>query len=175
VTVPVPLLLVLEAVVLGGNLVQAGCEKGGLLGEDGELTGVALTAGVGLAGVTLDTNDVATPDVVVLRCERKFGGVVEVGGHDLALGAVDGDLVEAEVLARGTDVVDTASNGDLLVLDLLTLLEVAILLLEVAQVVGDLELVRVGRERCLGVLELLDPSAADFEVLLRLLAAHSSD
>jgi hypothetical protein len=69
---------------------------------------------------------------------------MKVGGHDLALGAVDRDLVEAEVLARCTDVVDTACNADLLVLDLLALLEVAILLLEVAQVVGDLELVWVG-------------------------------
>jgi hypothetical protein len=144
------------------------------LGEDGELARVGLAAGVGLAGETLDTNDVASPDVIVLHRERNIGGVVQVGGHDLALGAVDGDLVEAEVLARGTDVVDTAGNADLLVLDLLALLEVAILLLEVAEVVGDLELVRVGRERLLGVLELLDSPAADLEVLLRLLAAHSS-
>jgi hypothetical protein len=99
---------------------------------------------------------------------------VQVGGHDLALGAVNGDLVEAEVLTRGTDVVDTTGNADLLVLDLLALLEVTILFLEVAEVVGDLELVRVGREGLLGVLELLDSPAADLEVLLRLLAAHSS-
>jgi hypothetical protein len=144
------------------------------LGEDRELARVALAARVGLAGEALDTDDVASPDVVVLHRERNIGGVVQVGGHNLALGAVDRDLIEAEVLARGTDVVDTAGNADLLVLDLLALLEVAILLLEVAEVVGDLELVRVGRERLLGVLELLDSPAADLEVLLRLLAAHSS-
>jgi hypothetical protein len=154
--------------------VQAGCEKGGLLGEDGELTGVALTAGVGLAREALDTDDITTPDVVVLDGERNVGGVVQVGGHDLALGAVDGNFVEAEVLARCTDVVDTARNADLLVLDLLALLEVAILLLEFAQVVGNLELVWVGRERLFGVLELLDSATADLEVLLCLLATHSS-
>lgn len=33
---------------------------------------------------------------------------------------------------------------------------------------------RVGRERLLGVLELLDSPAADLEVLLRLLASHSA-
>jgi hypothetical protein len=91
---------------------------------------------------------------------------VKVGGHDLALGAVNSHLVEAEVLAGSTDVVDTASNADLLVLDLLALLKVTILLLEVAQVVGDGELVRVGRKGLLGLLEVLDSPAADLEVLL---------
>ena len=172
VTVPVPLLLVLEAVVLGRNLVQAGCEEDGLLGEDGELARVGLTARVGLSGEALDTDDVASSDVVVLHGEGCAGGVVEVGGHDLALGAVDGHLVEAEVLARSADVVDAAGDADLLVLDLLTLLKVAIFLLELAQVVGDGELVRVGRKGLLGLLELLDSPAADLEVLLcRLLVA----
>jgi hypothetical protein len=166
VTVPVPLLLVLEAVVLGRNLVQAGRKEDGLVGEDGELAGVGLALGVGLAWEALDTNDVAASDVVVLDGEGCAGLVVEVGGHDLALGAVDSHLVETEVLASSTDVVDTASNADLLVLDLLALLEVAIFLLEVAQVVGDGELVGVGRKGLLGLLEVLDSPAADLEVLL---------
>jgi hypothetical protein len=166
VTVPVPLLLVLEAVVLGRNLVQAGRKEDGLLGEDGELAGVGLALGVGLAGEALDTDDVASPDVVVLDGERRAGLVVKVGGHNLALGAVDSHLVEAEVLASSTDVVDTASNADLLVMNLLALLKAAILLLEVAQVVGDGELVRVGRKGLLGLLEVLDSPAADLEVLL---------
>jgi len=166
VTVPVPLLLVLEAVVLGGNLVQAGRKEDGLLGEDGELAGVGLALGVGLAGEALDTDDVASPDIVVLHSEGRVGLVVKVGGHDLALGAVDSHLVEAEVLASSTDVVYTASNADLLVMDLLALLEVAIFLLEVAEVVGDRELVRVGRKGLLGLLEVLDSPAADLEVLL---------
>jgi hypothetical protein len=166
VTVPVSLLLVLEAVVLGGNLVQAWRKEDGLVGEDGELTGVGLALGVGLAGEALDTDDVASPDVVVLHGEWCLGLVVKVGSHDLALGAIDGHLVEAEVLASSTDVVDTASNADLLVLDLLALLKVAILLLEVAKVVGDGELVRVGRKGLLGLLEVLNSPAADLEVLL---------
>jgi hypothetical protein len=91
---------------------------------------------------------------------------VKVGSHDLALGAIDSHLVEAKVLASSTDVVNTAGNADLLVLNLLALLKVAILLLEVAQVVGDGELVRVGRKGLLGLLEVLDSPAADLEVLL---------
>jgi hypothetical protein len=100
----------------------------------------------------------------VLHGKGCVGLVVKVGSHDLALGAVDSHLVEAEVLASSTDVVDTAGNADLLVLDLLALLKVAILLLEVAQVVGDGELVRVGRKGLLGLLEVLDSPAADLEV-----------
>jgi hypothetical protein len=166
VTVPVPLLLVLEAVVLGRNLVQAWRKEDGLVGEDGELAGVGLALGVGLAGEALDTDDVASPDVVVLHGEGCLGLVVKVGSHDLALGAIDSHLVEAKVLASSTDVVNTAGNADLLVLNLLALLKVTILLLEVAQVVGDGELVRVGRKGRLGLLEVLDSPAADLEVLL---------
>lgn len=87
------LLRVLEAVVVVGNLVQAGGEEGDLDGADGELAGEVagslLGLGAGARGEAADADDVASSEVDVLLLESR-GLVVDVVGlgEDLEAGVL---------------------------------------------------------------------------------------
>lgn len=160
----VALLLVLEAVVLVGELVQAGGEEGDFLGEERELARVA-GARVGAARVALDADDVSTAQQLVLLGKGLVAGRLLRLAHDLHAHTLGADIVEAQVGSRRTLVVDAGSNVQSLLLLVLARLEVAELLLKFAQVVVDVELVRVGVGLVV-LAELLDGSAADLEVLV---------
>lgn len=80
------------------------------------------------------------------------------------------EIVEDELGARGTNVVDAAGKPDDVGLVRLARLEVAELLKELGVVVGGLELVRVrveGRIGSAGVEQSLDLARADLVVLVR--------
>ncbi|GKT46492.1 uncharacterized protein ColSpa_06674 [Colletotrichum spaethianum] len=139
VALAVTLLVVLEAVVLVGQGVQAGGQEDELGREDGQFTLLALLdlgLGCRAAGVSDDTNNVtaAEVDVLVLEGRAALADLLRLG-HDLDLDALGTDVVEEELVARGTLVVDTSAHADDLLLVMLARLEVAEVLDKVAQVV----------------------------------------
>lgn len=158
------LLLVLETIVLGGNRVQAGCQKDDLGGEDGKFA-VRAVLGVRTARETDNTNDITSPELLMLLLKWHItGSKLSLADH-LNLGALCADIVENQLGAGGTLGVDATSNADGHVGLLLTLLKTFIGLEELAQVGVDLELVRVG-VRLLGLAQLVDALAPNLEVLL---------
>jgi hypothetical protein len=84
---------------------------------------------------------------------------------DLHLDAFRTDIIEEELGTRGTLGVDSTGDTDGDIGLLLALGETLVGLEEFAQVIGDLELVRVG-VGLLGLAQLVDSLAADLEVLL---------
>lgn len=150
-------LLVLEAVMGLGQHAQTGREKLDGLGEDGQLTAL------GLAGHTADTDDVTTAQQVVDRSVVLFR--VLGRGHDLDLGALAVQVIETQLSTRGTLVMDTAGDGDDLLVQALTGLEVAVLVDELRDRQIDLELVRVGVGRQV-LTACLNRLAAQLKVLL---------
>lgn len=101
----------------------------------------------------------------MLLLEGDIAGRILGLAEDLDLDALGADVVEDELGASSTLGVDSARNADLGLLLLLALLEAVVLLEEIAQIDGDLELVGI-RVWVLGLTELVDLVAADFEVLL---------
>lgn len=164
ISLPVTLLLILETVVLVGELVQAGSEESDFLSKDTQLTLISV-ARSSTAGVTLDADNVTSAERLVLVGEGLAAGGFLRLAHDLHSGALGADIVEAEVGARGTLVVDTATDADDLFLLVLASLEVTKVLDEVSDVIVDVELVGVG-VGVVALAELLDGSAADLKVLL---------
>lgn len=163
VTLAETLLLVLEAVVLGRNGVQARGQEDNLGGKDRKFT-IVTVLGVGTAGETHDANNVTTADKLVLLLERLTGR--ELGlAHDLDLDTLSADIVENQLVAGRTLGVDTASNANGNIRLLLALLETLLLLNKVAKVGVDVELVWVGIG-LLGLAQLVDSLAANLEVLL---------
>lgn len=139
------LLGVLEAVVVIGDLVQAGGQKSDLDGADGQLAGevaLALLLGrVGAGGEAADADDVAAAEVKVLLIEGDGLCVTKVClGEDLETGSLGADVVEIELAACGATNVDAAGELNLPSLVGLTVLDVLELLFELANVVGDVEL-----------------------------------
>ena len=151
-----------------GEHVEAGGEDLGLagrrgayddlVGEDGEFTSL------GAAGVADDADDVASLDVAVdlgegLEALLVVGG----GGHDLEGLALALEGVEDELAAGGSLEHDTAGDVDELLGDVLAVAEMAVLLNELGDADGDLEL--VGVPVASGGLDLGDLGAAVLEVL----------
>ena len=173
-------LLVLEAEVARGQLVEVGREEDHLGGGDGEL------ALLGAGGGADDTDDVAAVEDVVGGDERVRVVVVPVcgvmnasretavvsnsllGGHDLHLVPLAVQIIEAQLLTGGTDVVDAAGQHLDLALELAPRLDQALLAVFVdvrGNRNGYIELVGVG----VGVLclaQLLNLAGAQFKVLL---------
>jgi hypothetical protein len=135
-----------------------------LLGKERELTLVAVLR-VCAAGVSLDADDVAAAEELVLVGERAVAGRLLGLAHDLHADALGANIVEAQVGTRCTLVEDTGTNAQCSVLEVLARLEVAELGLELAQIVVDVELVRVG-VGLVAQAQLLDGSAADLKVLV---------
>lgn len=182
----VTLFLVLEAKVLLGELVEVGREEDDGARGDGELSLLRAKGGTG------DSNDVATAEDVVDRLKLLRGLGVAANNHinspsSLSLTREDSlslshnlaplsstqEIVEPELGACLTDVVDPAGDAnDVLVLVSRLLDEVGVLLDELREADADVELVGVGgggREGAVGGgdgAELLDRAGADLVVLL---------
>lgn len=159
------LLLILEAVVLGRNGMQARGQKNNLSGEDRKFT-VVTVLGVSSARETHDSHNITPTKELVLLLERLSGGELCLA-HYLDLNTLCADIVEVQLVARGTLSVDTTSNANGDIGLLLALLETLIVLEEVAEVSVDVEFVRVGI-RLLGFAQLVDFLAANLKVLLEL-------
>lgn len=157
-------LFVLETVVLGGNGVQTRGQEDDLGGEDGQLTVITVLRR-SATRETDNTNDITSSEVLMLLLEWDAAGGILCLAHHLDLLALSTDVVENQLGTRGTLGVDTASNADRNIGLLLALLQTLVLLQEFAQVVGDLELVRI-RVGVLGFEKLLNLLASDLKVLL---------
>lgn len=164
VTLAETLLVVLEAVVVIRDLVQARRQKDNLGGSNGKLarefTLTLLVLGVGTGRETLDTNDVTTAKVDVLLVESgsvladkvRLSEDLESGALDILLASgtclvtcdlptyIRADIVEVELGASRALDVYSATKGNLLGLVALTVLEVREFLFKVADVVVDVEL-----------------------------------
>lgn len=92
------------------------------------------------------------------------GGVLGLA-HHLDLLALGADVVENQLRARGTLGIDTAGDSNRDFGLLLALLETLVLLEELAQIVGDLELVGIGIG-ILGFPPFRDLLASNLKVLL---------
>ena len=158
------LLLILEAVVLGGDGVQTGRQEDDLGSEDRQLTIVTVLGG-SASRETDNTDNVASTEVLVLLLEWDTASGVLCLAHNLDLLALGADVVENELGTRRALGIDTASKSDGDIGLLLALLKAFVLLQEVAQIGGDLELVGEW-VRFLGFEHLLDLPASDFKVLL---------
>jgi hypothetical protein len=159
------LLLILETVVLGGDGVKAGGEKNNLRCKDRQLT-VRAVLGVTAARETDDTDNITSSKVFVLSIERNLAGSILSLANHLHLDALGADIVEDQLGAGRALGKYSTGNSDRGIRLLFALLETLVILEVLAEVIGDLELVRVG-VRLLGLAELVDPIAADFEILLQ--------
>lgn len=120
-----------------GKHVQVGRKQLDRRREDGQL------ASLGLAGRSHDSDNVTTSQKIVGSKEVAFLVVLQ-SSHDLDLDSLAVQVVEAELLTRRSHVVDTSGDADLLTVMALPLLRTALVLLdEVSQARGDVELVRI--------------------------------
>lgn len=164
VTLAVTLLLVLKTVVLGRNGVQARRKEDDLVGENGKFT-VRAVLGGSAARETDDADNVTTAQLLVLLLEGHISSSVLGLAHDLDLDTFGANIVEVQLSTGRALGVNTTGNANRHIGLLLALLQTGVILDVFAQVVGDLELVRV-RIRVLGLTQLVDTLAANLEVLL---------
>lgn len=164
VTLAETLFLVLQTVMLGRNGVQARRQKDDLSRENRKLT-IGSVLGASPTGESNNTDNVTSPKVLVLLLKRHIASGVLTLAHDLHLNTLSANVVEVQLGARAALGVDTTgdANGGLGLL--VALLETFVVLEELAQVIGNVELVRVGIG-VLGFAELVDSLATDFKVLL---------
>lgn len=85
--------------------------------------------------------------------------------HNLNLDARVHNIVEYQLVSRRALVEDPSTDANLNILLMLARLEVTVILDEIRQFVGDIELVRVW-VWFLGLAELLDCSGSNLEILL---------
>lgn len=143
---------------------QARRQKDHLSRENREFA-IGSVLGASPTGESNDADNVTSPEVLVLLLEWHVASGVLTLTHNLHLDTLRTNVVEVELGARaalGVDSTGDANGGFGL---LLALFEALVVLEELAQVIGDVELVRVRVGR-LGFAELVDSLAADFEVLL---------
>lgn len=164
----VALLLILEAVVFGREGVQARREKDDLGSEDRQLT-IRPVLGASATRETDNADDITSPQVFMLSLEANIASSILSLANDLDLGAFGTDIVEDQFGTRRALGVNSTGDADRDFGLLLALLETLIVLQEVPQIVGDMELVGV-RVRLLGFAEFVDSLASDFEVLLQLIS-----
>lgn len=150
--------------MLGRDGVQARCQKHNLRREDGKFT-IGPVLGATTARESNNTNNITSPEVLMLLLKGDAAGSVLALAHDLYLYTLRADIVKVQLGARAALGVDSTgdANGDIGLL--LALLEALVVLEELTQVVGDVELVRIG-VWVLGFAELVDFLASDFKVLL---------
>lgn len=165
VTLTETLFLVLETIVLGWDSVQARSQEHDLRSENRQLT-IGAVLGVTATREADNTNNITSPEMLVLSLERDIAGSVLSLAHYLHLHTLSADVVENQLGTGGTLGVDSTGDTNGLVGQLVTLSKMIVVLQELAQVIGDLELVRVG-VRLLGLAQLVDSLAANFEVLLK--------
>jgi hypothetical protein len=150
--------------VLGGDGVKAGGEKNNLCCKDGQLT-VWAVLGVTAARETDDTDNITSPKVFVLSIERNLaGGILSLANH-LHLDALGADIVKDQFGAGRALGKNSTGDSDCSTRLLFALLETLVVLEVLAEVIGDLELVRIG-VGLLGLSKLVDPVATDLEILL---------
>lgn len=159
-----PLLLILQTKVLGRDGVQAWRQQNDFPRENRKLT-VGPVLGTTPTRETDDTDNVTSPEVLVLLFKGNIASGVLTLAKNLYLHTLCADVVEVQLGARTTLGVDSTRNADGDFGLLLALLETLVVLQELAQVVGDVELVGV-RVGLFGLAELVDSLASDFEVLL---------
>lgn len=164
ITLAETLFLVLQTVVLGGDGVQARRQKDDLSRKDRKLT-IGSVLGASPTGESNNTDNVASPEVLVLLLERHVASGVLTLAHNLHLDTLRTNVVEIELGARAALGVDSTGDANSGLGFLLALLKTLVVLEELTQVIGDVELVRIRVGR-LGFAELIDSLAADFEVLL---------
>jgi hypothetical protein len=164
VTLAEALLLVLETVVLGGDGVQARGQEHDLSSEDRQLTIVAVL-GITATRESDNTDNITSPEMLVLSLKGNIAGSILSLAHHLYLHTLCADIVEDQLGTGRTLGVDSTGDTDGGVGLLFALGETLVVLEELAQVIGDLELVGVG-VGLLGLAQLVDSLAADFEVLL---------
>lgn len=144
---------------------QAWREKDNLLSKDRQFTVISVL-GRGTSGKADDADDISSSQMFVLSLERnvscRFLGLT----RNLDLDTFGTDVVEDQLSTSRSLGIDSSSNSDLLIPQLLSLLKRLIILEKLPKVIGYLELVRIG-VRVLGLAELVDFSAADFKVLLK--------
>jgi len=164
VALAVALLLVTQTVVLRGDGVQAWRQKDNLPGEDGELS-LRSVLGVAATWETDDTDDISSPQVLVLGLEGHVTRGVLGLADNLDLDPLRADVVEYQLRTRSALGVYPSRDAHSHVGLLLALGEALVVLEVLPEVIGDLELVRV-RVWVLGLAQLVDTSTADLEVLL---------
>ena len=157
-------LLVSETVEIGRQRVQARRQKDDIRRENRQFTALAIL-GVTAAGETDDTNDITSPEMFMGGFKLSITGMVLGLGQHLYSGTLRADIVEDQLGARRTLGVNAAGDLDLDVRLLLALGEALMVLQVLTQIIGDVELVRVGI-RLLGLAELVDLSTPDLEILL---------
>ena len=158
------LLLILQTVVFGRNGVQARRQQHNLCREDGELT-IGAVLGATPTGVTDNPDNITSPERLVLVLKGNTARAVLALAHDLHLHTLRADIVKVQLGTGATLGVNSTSNANGNIGLRLALLETLVILEELAQVIGDLELVRVG-VGLLGLTELVDSRASDLEILL---------
>lgn len=154
--------------MFGREGVQARREKDDLGSEDRQLT-IRPVLGASATRETDNADDITSPQVFMLSLEANIASSILSLANDLDLGAFGTDIVEDQLSTRRTLGVNSTGDADRDFGLLLALLETLVVLQEVPQIVGDMELVGVG-VRLLGFAEFVDPLASDFEVLLKLIS-----
>ncbi len=140
VSLSVSRLKILETVVLSREHVQGGGQELDRLNKDRELTLTTLL-GSGAEGVTGNTDNVTTSQEIMDRVELLLAKGL---GDNLNLLALTVENVKLELSTRLTLGENTASDRDLLVLELVTALKVGVLLNKLINANRDVELVGVG-------------------------------
>lgn len=143
IALPVPLLLIFEAVMLRGDLVETWGKEDDLPCKYREFP-IRSVPGCCPAWVSDYADDIASPQVLVLLLERDIPGCLLGLTHDLDLDPLGSDVVEDQLGARCTFGVDPASQTDLDILEVLASLERLISRQKLSQIGGNLEFVRVG-------------------------------
>lgn len=162
-------LLVLEAVILIGKLVQAGSQEDDFGRKDGELALFALLdLGLGRcsAGISNDADNVTSSEVLMLLLKRRSAFSDLLGlGHDLDPHALSANIIEMKLVSRRSLAVYSCAKTNFLLLHMLSRLEMTKFLDEASDIVVGVEFVRVW-VGVLSLAELVDVSGTNLKVLL---------
>ena len=161
----ISLFLVLEAVIFPGQLMQAWRQENDLSSEDGELSLRTVSRSCP-SRVADHTDDISSPEMLVLCFERNLTSGLLGLTHYLNLDSLGADVVEHELGSRRTFGVYPTSQPDFHLRQLLAGLDRLILLEELSKVGVDLKLMGI-REWIFRLAKFVDMTGANLKVLLR--------
>lgn len=153
VTLTITGLLVLQSIVHVRQHAETRRQQDDFLRENGKFSLIVFGLGVGPSRETNDSDNVTTAEMLVLRhvVTNSLLGL----SHDLDLGSLRLDVIEAQLLARLAIRMNPSSDTDFDVLLGLALLQGSVLFNDVRNPVDDVELVRVRVGR-LGLTEFVN-------------------